>query len=304
MVQTAAEASADGTRAAWIGLAGMGATALLQVVIVAVSGSIALLADTVHNLGHLVTTIPLLIAFRLGRRPPTRRYPYGLRRAEDLVGLLIGAVIALTAVLVVIESLEALARPRPVDNLGWVLAAGVVGALGNEAVAIYRIRAGRRIGSAALVAEGQHARVDGLTSVAVVVGVVGIWLGFPQADPLVGLGIAAVILGILVASMRVTVRRLMDGVEPGIIDALESVAATTPGVERVDRVRARWTGHRLEAEIDIAVADDLTVTGAHAIAEIVHHEVLHRVPSAEHVTVHVNPVHDAAAHLLTGHHAA
>jgi cation diffusion facilitator family transporter len=140
--------------------------------------------------------------------------------------------------------------------------------------------------------------------VAVVVGVVGIWLGFPQADPLVGLGIAAVIVWILAASIRVTIRRLLDGVEPSVLDAMETVAAATPGVERVDRVRARWTGHRLEAEIDLAVADDLTVAEAHGIAETVHHEVLHRVASAEHVTVHVNPVHDAAAHVLTGHHAA
>ena len=87
-------------------------------------------------------------------------------------------------------------------NLGWVFAAGIVGSLGNEIVAVYRIRTGRRIGSAALIAEGQHARADGLTSIAVVVGVVGVWLGFPRADAIVGLLIAVAILGILVSSMQ------------------------------------------------------------------------------------------------------
>src|SRR5699024_9109903 len=178
-VRTAEEASAIGLRAAWISLVGMGATAALQIVIVALSGSVALLADTLHNLGHLATTIPLIIAFRLGRRAPTRRYSYGFRRAEDLVGLLIGAVIALSAGLIVWESVRALTGTADMTHLGWVLAAALVGAAGNELVAIYRIRAGRRIGSAALIAEGQHARTDALTSLAVAIGVIGAWFGLP-----------------------------------------------------------------------------------------------------------------------------
>src|SRR5690606_14947406 len=186
-IQTADEASREGIRAAWISMAGMGVTAVLQIVIVALSGSIALLADTVHNLGHLATTIPLIIAFRLGRRAPTRRYSYGYKRAEDLVGLFIGVVIAASAALIIWESVRAMANPREITHLGWVLAAALVGALGNEMVAICRIRAGRRIGSAALIAEGQHARTDALTSLAVLIGVAGAWAGFPQVDAVVGL---------------------------------------------------------------------------------------------------------------------
>ncbi len=300
---TAREASGIGIRAAWVGLAGMAATALLQVVIVALSGSIALLADTLHNVGHLITTVPLLLAFRLGRRAPTRRYPYGFRRAEDLVGLLVAAVIALSAGLIVRESVLALADPRPPTHLGWVLAAGLVGALGNELVAVHRIRAGRRIGSAALVAEGQHARADGLTSVAVVVGVIGVWLGLPWADPAVGLVIAGVILWILVDSTRTVVRRLMDGVEDGVLDQIERVAAGVEGVVSVDRVRARWTGHRLEAAIDVAVAPALDLLTAHAISEAVHHTLLHEVAHLHQVAVHVDPADVPDAHALTGHHA-
>lgn len=285
----------------------MAATATLQLGIVAVSGSVGLLADTLHNLGHAATTIPLVVAFHLGRRPPGRRYPYGYRRAEDLAGVLIAAVIALSAVLVIRESLSALADPRPLANLGWVLAAGVAGAVGNELVARYRIRVGRRIGSAALVAEGQHARVDGLTSLAVVAGVAGVWLGVPQADAVVGLLIAGVILWILVGSARQVLRRLMDGVDEGTVESIEAVAAAVPEVRSVDRVRARWSGHRLEAEVDVGVDGALTVERGHAIAEHVHHELLHQVPHLSYAAVHVNPVLHGRpaelAHQLTAHHS-
>jgi len=288
-IQTANEASSQGIRAAWFSLAGMGVTALLQIVIVALSGSIALLADTVHNLGHLATTIPLIIAFRLGRRAPTRRYSYGFRRAEDLVGLFIGVVIAASAALIVWESVRALTDPRPLTHLGWVLAAALVGAAGNEAVAIYRIRAGRRIGSAALIAEGQHARTDALTSLAVVIGVAGAWLGLPQLDAAVGLLIAAVIIAVLVSSMRTVLRRLMDGIDDGTLDRIETAAAGVDGVVSVDRARARWTGHRLEADLDVSVDRALTVVAGHTIAENVHHTLIRTVPHLDRATVHVNP---------------
>ena len=306
-IQSAEEASQDGIRAAWVGLAGMTATAVLQIAIVAVSGSIALLADTLHNVGHAVTTIPLLLAFQLGRRPATTRFTYGYRRAEDLAGLFIGVVIAASAALIIWESVRALFRSHPLEHLGWVFAAGVVGAVGNELVAIYRIRTGRRIGSAALVAEGHHARADGLTSVAVVLGVIGVRAGFARADAVVGLLIAAVILCILVQSMRVVVRRLMDGVEPDRVDAIRAVARSVTGVTDLGRVRARWIGHRLESDVEITVDGELTVADGHDVAERVHHELLHAVRHLDYVTVHVHPLVPGRdldeLHRLSGHHA-
>src|SRR5215211_6023892 len=305
-IQSAEEASGHGIRAAWIGLAGMMATAILQMIIVYVSGSIALLADTLHNLGHAVTTIPLVIAFKLGRRKPTKKYSYGYRRAEDLAGVFISLVIAASVALIVWESIDALINPRPLTNLWWVFAAGLVGALGNEVVAVYRIRAGKRIGSAALIAEGQHARADGLTSIAVVVGVLGVWAGFPRADAVVGLFIAAAIFAIMVSSLKGIIRRLMDSVEPGTIDQIIAVAGAVHGVESVGRARARWSGHRLEADVDIAVDAGLTVLEGHAVAETVLHELLHGVRHLDHATVHVNPLVDgvepAHAHELSEHH--
>jgi cation diffusion facilitator family transporter len=288
-IRSAEESSGVGVRAAWIGLAGMMATAAAQVAIVAVSGSAALLADTVHNLGHAATTVPLIIAFRIGRRPGTRRYPYGLRRAEDLAGLFIGLIVAASAAWIIVDSLDALVHPRQIANLGWVLAAGVVGFVGNEVVAIYRIRAGRRIGSAALIAEGQHARADGLSSIAVVVGVVGVWAGVARADAVVGLLIGLMILGVLVATMRTVVRRLMDGVEETVIDQLTHAARAVPGIAGVDRVRARWTGHRIEGDVVVRVPPDLRVREAHAMADDVERALRDVVPNLETMVVHVHP---------------
>ncbi|SEE29683.1 cation diffusion facilitator family transporter [Ruania alba] len=306
-IQSAEESSKEGIRAAWIGLAGMAATAILQIVIVAISGSIALLADTLHNVGHAVTTIPLVIAFRIGQRAASKMYSYGYRRAEDIVGLFISLIIAVSAAVIIWESVDALVEPRELTNLWWVFAAGLVGAAGNEIVAIYRIRTGRRIGSAALIAEGQHARADGLTSIAVVIGVIGVWMGFPQADALIGFVIAAAILWILVQSVRTTMRRLMDGVEPGTIEKITAVLEAVPGVVSVDRVRARWSGHRLEADANLAVDSTLSTLESHAIAETAEHDVIHKVAHIENVVVHINPVVDgqqpAQLHELTAHHA-
>ncbi|MDD7941025.1 cation diffusion facilitator family transporter [Actinomycetospora lutea] len=307
-INTAECSARDGIRTAWIGLAGMTATAIAQVVIVAASGSIALLADTLHNLGHAVTTIPLIMAFQLGRRAATDRYPYGFRRAEELVGLLISLVILASIVLIVRESVDALIDPRPLTNPWWVFAAGVVGALGNEIVAIHRIRTGRRIGSAALIAEGQHARADGLTSVAVVVGVVGVWLGVERADAIVGLLIAAVITGILINSGVIIVRRLLDGVEPGAVARMRAVIAGVDGVREVGLVRARWVGHRMEGDAEIGVDADLSLREGHDVAEHVEHELMHAIGNLDRMQVHLHPTVGGAVpgdlHELSGHHAS
>ncbi|MCY7400481.1 MAG: cation diffusion facilitator family transporter [Nocardioides sp.] len=307
-IQSAQESSSQGIRAAWIGLAGMATTAILQVFIVVISGSIALLADTLHNVGHAATTIPLVIAFKIGQRAASKRYSYGYRRAEDLVGLFISLIIGVSAAVIIWESVDALINPRELTNLWWVFAAGLIGAAGNELVAVYRIRTGRRIGSAALIAEGQHARADGLTSIAVVVGVIGVWLGFPQADAIIGFFIAAVILWILVSSLRITLRRLMDGVDDGVIDQITTTIADVPGVANVGRVRARWSGHRLEADANVSVDADLSVLDGHHLAERIEHDVLHAVAHVENVVVHLNPIvggHEPAElHDLTHHHTS
>ena len=173
-----------------------------SLVVVALSGSVALLADTIHNFGDAATALPLWVAFPLARRRPTERFTYGFGRFEDLAGLAIVLIMALSALLAGYETVTRLIHPQPVAYLGTVAVASIVGFLGNEAVALFRIKVGQDIGSAALIADGYHARVDGWTSLAVLVGALGVWLGYPLADPVVGLLITVAILWLVWQSAR------------------------------------------------------------------------------------------------------
>ncbi|HEV7217124.1 MAG TPA: cation diffusion facilitator family transporter, partial [Chloroflexota bacterium] len=252
-VDAALEGSERGLWALKVSLLGLGVTALVQLIVVLISGSVGLLADTIHNFGDALTAVPLGVAFVLGRRPPTRRYTYGYGKAEDIAGVLIIALILLSALIAAYETVRKLIHPQPLHYLGWVMAAALVGFLGNEAVAQFRIRVGAQIGSAALVADGQHARVDGFTSLAVLIGALGVWAGFPLADPIVGLLITVTILFIVKDTVVVIWRRLMDAIDPELVTGIESATAAVPGVEQVQRVRLRWLGHRMEAEVPITV---------------------------------------------------
>ena len=290
-IDNALRDSADGIRAVKISLLILGVTAAVQFVIVVISGSVALFADTVHNVADALTAVPLWIAFVVGRRAATRRYTYGFGRVEDLAGLFVVAVIAISAVITAVEGVRRLIDPVPLDHLSWVAAAGVVGFLGNEVVAFYRIRIGRRIGSAALRADGMHARADGLTSLAVVAGAIGVGLGFPAADPIIALVIAAAIGVVLVYAARDVFGRLLDRVEPEIVDTARNVLARQPGVRRVRRVRMRWVGHQLQADTELDVDPSLTLAEAHNVAHDAEHELTHALPKLGSVVVHAYPEH-------------
>jgi cation diffusion facilitator family transporter len=293
----AALATRQGVRATWLSLGGLAFTATLQLAIVAVTGSVALLADTIHNFTDCLTAVPLLIAFRLGRRPPSRRYPYGYHRAEDLAGVFIVAMILASSVLAAIEAVQRLVHPRPMTHPGLVLAAGIIGALGNEGVSVYRIRVGRRIGSTALVADGLHARTDGLTSLAVVGSAVAAIEGIDRADAVLGLLITLVIVSTLVQAARSVLHRILDGTEETTITLIESVAAAVPGVEHVTDAKARWTGHQLRAELSIDVEPSMSVEAGHDIAEGVRGALLRNVPQLSQASVHVDP-HEHGPHAM------
>jgi len=269
------------------------ATALLQLVVVLLSGSVALLSDTIHNFGDAATAIPLGIAFALTRLGVSRRFTFGYGRVEDLAGVVIVLIILFSAVVAGYQALERLISPQPVGFLWMVAAASLVGFIGNEAVAVFRIRVGREIGSAALVADGYHARTDGWTSLAVLAGAVGVWLGYPLADPIVGLLIAGAILVIVWQSGKAVFTRLLDGVEPEAIEEIRHAASQVPGVEDVSEVRARWLGHRLHAEVNVAVNPDLSVAEGHAIAREVHHQLLHHLSYLSGAVIHIDPVQEA-----------
>jgi cation diffusion facilitator family transporter len=269
---------------------GLGATAFIQVVVVWMSGSVALLADTIHNFGDAATALPLWMAFVLARRPPSPRFTYGLGRAEDLAGVIIVSLILCSAIVAGSQSLSRLLSPQPIAHLGAVGGAALLGFLGNEAVALLRIKVGKAIGSAALLADGYHARIDGWTSVAVLVGMGGAWLGYPMVDSLVGLVITIVIVRIVWESGMTMFTRLLDGVDPTVLADITHAIRHIPEVQEVTQVRIRWIGHRLHAEINLAVRPQLSVAQGHAIATTVRHQLLHHVPHLVNAIIHVDPL--------------
>jgi cation diffusion facilitator family transporter len=288
-VDAVMEASAEGMRVLWISLGVLGLTALIQAAVTVLSGSVGLLGDTLHNAADALTAVPLGVAFTLGRRPPTRRYTYGYGRAEDLAGIVIVLTIAASSALAAYEAVTRLMHPRHVSDLIAVAAAALVGFAGNELVAGYRIRVGRKIGSAALTADGLHARTDGLTSLAVLLGAGGVALGWDWADPVVGLLITVAILAVLRQAAREIYRRLMDAVDPALVDQAENTLRGTPGVLGVGQVRLRWIGHQIRAECEIVVAPDITAVQAHQLTVSAEHALLHAIPRLSAALVHADP---------------
>lgn len=288
-LDSALESSVAGIRAVKLSLLVLGATALAQIVIVVMSGSIALAADTIHNFSDALTAVPLWIAFALSTKAATRRYTYGFGKVEDLAGLFVVAMITLSAIVAGYEAIERLIHPRPIANVGWVALAGLAGFIGNEWVALYRIRVGRRIGSAALVADGLHARTDGFTSLAVLLGAGGVALGFPLADPIVGLLITVAILAVLRTAVRDVFRRLLDAIDPELVDAAEAALAAEPGVVAVRSVKMRWIGHRIHADAELDVDSASSLIDAHRIAHEAEHTLTHAVPKLSSALIHAYP---------------
>ena len=297
------EGSAEGLRTLWISLAALAATACAQAVVVALSGSVALLGDTLHNSADALTAVPLGIAFMLSRRRPTRRYTYGYGRAEDLAGIVIVAVIVLSSAAAAFTAVERLLHPHPVTHLTAVAVAAVLGFAGNELVARFRIRTGRRIGSAALVADGLHARTDGYTSLAVLAGAGGVALGWTWADPVVGLLITVAILAVGWQAAREVGRRLLDSVDPALTDQAEATLRATPGVLAAGPVRLRWVGRTLRAECEISVDPHCSVVQAHDVAVSAEHGLMHAIPRLAAATVHADPLDHTDHHALLADHA-
>ena len=298
-------ASREGMRALWASFAVLLGTAALQAVVVWLTGSVALLSDTLHNLADACTAIPLAVAFRLGRRAANRRFTYGYGRAEDFAGLIVLAVIAASSVLAFVESVHRLLVPQDVRQLPVLAAAAVIGFLGNEVAARWRIRTGRRIGSAALVADGLHARTDGFTSLSVLVAAGGSAIGWRWVDPVIGLVVAVAIALVLVGAGRSVLGRLLDAADPRLVSDAHQLAAGTPGVLAVEELRLRWSGHGQLAELTVVVDRDLSLVAAHAIAHDVEHRLLHAMPRLVRAHVHPHPAPDPAQpddHIVVAHH--
>ena len=264
-------------------------TTVLQATVVAFTSSVALLADTIHNFGDAATAVPLWVAFAMARKPPTKRFSYGYGRVEDLAGIIIVVIMLVSGVLAAYTSISRLFQPQEIHQLFAVAAASLLGFTGNALVARFRLRVGKEIGSAALIADGYHARIDALTSLGVLLGAVGVWLGYPQADPVVGLVITFVIFRIVWESGKSLFTRLLDGVDPEVINEMTHSAKHVPEVLEVTEVRVRWIGHRLLADVNIAIQSDLSVEQGHEIAREVRHQLLHHLPYLANATIHVDP---------------
>jgi cation diffusion facilitator family transporter len=286
-VDAAVLGSREAMRTLWRSLVILGLTAAIQLFVVVVSGSVALLADTVHNVGDALTAVPLAVAFVLGRRRPTRRLTYGFGRVEDFAGIAVVVIILISAIVAAYEAIDRLINPHTPHYLLATAIAGVIGFIGNEWVAVYRIRSGRRIGSAALEADGYHARIDGFTSLAVVVGVIGVALGVPEADPIIGLMISAAIVRIVWQSAREIGLRALDGIDPAVLDELRTEASEVPGVLGVQEVRARWLGHVVLSEMTVTVDGGRSAREASEIADAVRHRVTDKVDHVAEATIQI-----------------
>ena len=297
-----ADTGAAGVRASKVSLVGLGITAALQGILVVITGSVALLSDTLHNLTDALTAIPLWVAFSLGRRANSKKFTFGMGRAEDLAGLLIVGAIAVSAGGVAWESIRRLLDPKALEYAPWVIAAGIIGAAGNELVAEYRIHVGRQISSEALIADGHHARADAFTSLAVVAAGVGAALNADWVDPVAGLVVAAMILVLLKNSATRVFGRVLDAVDPALVDRTAEVARSVSGVDSVGDIRMRWHGHRMLITLVAAVDPELTVREGHQIAESVVHDVIHAFSFTTEALVHIDPSGEPDAHHLTAHH--
>ncbi|OHD70863.1 MAG: cation transporter [Spirochaetes bacterium RBG_16_49_21] len=279
----------EGIRAIQWSFIGLFMTALLQVIVVMHSGSVALLADTIHNIGDAITAVPLLLAFKLLQKKPTKRFTYGYGRVEDLAGVFIVFIILISAIVAGYESIDRLMHPVEIKNVWAVIGASMIGFIGNEAVAILRIRTGKKMKSAALIVDGYHARVDGLTSLAVLFGAIGALLGYPFADPIIGLLITATIMKIVYDSGKTIFARLIDGVDPDIIDEIRHAVDHIPQVKDVTEIRARWLGHNLVGELNITVDSQLSVESGHVVAVAVRDQLRNQLRHLENVVIHVDP---------------
>ena len=283
----------------------LGLTAAAQTVVVWLTGSVALLADTIHNLSDALVALPLWFAFSISKKKPTPHYPYGFYRVEDLAGLCVLLAIFASGLWTGWESIQRIINPKVPQNILLGIVAGFVGGLGNEIVARYRLKVGKEIRSLALMAEGHHARVDALTSLGVVVGLGLVALGFPLADPIVGLIITALIFSIVFEVGKDLIPRIVGKADADEIEEIRSAAKKIEGVEGVGGIKLQWLGHRCFADLCISVSPLISVSEAHRITEGVRHELLHHISALMDVTIHADPYTEESPdpfHDLTAHH--
>jgi cation diffusion facilitator family transporter len=270
-------------RAIAVSAAGLGLTGLIELLLAIATGSVGLLGDAIHNLSDVSTSAVVFLGFRLSRRPPTERYPYGLERAEDLAGIGIAVVIWASAAFAGFESVRKLVEHGHTTHVGVGIAGAVVGIIGNQAVARYKLIVGRRIGSATLIADARHSWLDALSSAGALAGLVAVALGQSWGDPVAGLAVTAFICHVGYEVTKDVVHRLADGVDPDVITTAEAAAGSVPGVIHA-HARARWTGRTLRVEVEGWVDPGLPARDADALGRQVADAIAGQLPDASSFT--------------------
>jgi cation diffusion facilitator family transporter len=270
-------------RAVGVSAVGLALTGVVELVIALFTGSVGLLSDALHNLSDVSTSAVVFLGFQFSRRVASERYPYGWDRAEDLAGLGVALVIWASAVFAGVESVHKLLSNQGTSHVGAGIATALVGILGNQVVARYKLRVGRRIQSATLISDAKHSWLDALSSAGALAGLVGVALGQRWADPVAGLVVTLFICHVGYEVTADVVRRLLDGVDDGVLVTAEHAATTVNGVGHA-HARARWTGRTLRVEVEGWVNSDLTVASADRLGVEVAQAVHDAVPEARSVT--------------------
>ena len=286
----------DAVRAVVISAVALGVAAAAELVAAMLGHSASILADGLHNTGDVLTTFVLLASFAIARRPATRRFTSGYGRIEDVATLVIVLVIVVTAAAAFYESARKFFYPESYGYVPLSLAAAAIGVVANLGVSEYKIRVGRGIHSTALEADGVHSRIDALVSAGAFAGMflAGV-LGLRLADPIVGVLITLAIVYVLAGTVRDLFYRMMDAVDPHVVEEIRHVAEHVDGVLAVTDVRARWIGRELWAVMHISCDEEATLKEAHATVERVHHEVSHAVELGQ-LDVHMDPGVDPHTH--------
>jgi cation diffusion facilitator family transporter len=302
---TGPEGTREGLRTILASAGILAVSAAVRFVVVAITGSVALLAAALDDLGDVLTTSALFVAFKASRRAADQRYTFGYSRLEDLGGVLVVLVIWGSAIYAAVEAYRKLVGSNTVEHVGIAMAVAVLGAATNGAVALYKIRTGKRIGSEPLVADGKHAATDSLASVAALAGLIAVAAGYENADPIAAFVVVLAIAYIAWDASRTVIARLLDAVDPALIDRIVHATSHVDGVVSVGRIQARWAGRALYVIVTVAVDGALSLGDAHDVSERVHHAILHEVPGVAQVDVHLDPweAHSAEAHRETRDHA-
>lgn len=256
------EHRAMANRAVAVSAIGLGITGGVELAVALVTGSVGLLGDALHNLSDVSTSAVVFFGFRMSKRAPTPRYPYGYERAEDLAGLGVALVIWISALFAGYESILKLINGTGTRNLTLGIAAAALGIAGNLAVSWYKRRIGQRIHSSALIADARHSRLDAMSSVGAMVGLFLVALGYPIGDPIAGLAVTVLIVHVGLEVTREVLHHLLDGIEPELIERVIAVAASAPRVEAVDGARGRWTGRVVRLELELRMARGAAVDDA------------------------------------------